>query len=306
VDLSLPPFPLLSGSEEDNQQEKVPDTPFPNATHLIQATGKPQPDSTFIPTLIATPVKPTRVPTVAVAQTAALEQEASLAQALAQKAQEQAEQQEAVRHAPTLYQQGLEQFTQGLESFDKGLFRTATKHFQEAAKAFVESGSTVQRLQVTRETKLNTQNLLTEARNQVALRAFAQADQLYLAYLEKNPQDSPTALEYGELVMDHLDYSRGAQFLAKLVSKPGLQPVQRARVHARFAEGFFRAGNITTAIQEIRAALQDDPQNQTYRSQLNQYQYANSEKQQAQQKRQGYQQRVLSDLTGSVIDSLVH
>jgi len=140
----------------------------------------------------------------------------------------------------------------------------------------------------------------------VEKRAYPQAEQSYLAYLQQVPQDAQISMEYGEMLTDRLSYSRGIQVLAQTLQMPSLLPVQRGRIYWRFAEGHRRAGNLQAAIQSIRLAIQFDPQNSGYINLLNQYQYEASERQRIQQQRQGYQQNLIQGLTGSVLDSLIH
>ena len=231
---------------------------------------------------------------------------AHLAQKQSEKAQTSAEEQQADRYAPTEFQEGLRLYTLGLESMDRERYQTAAKRFSDSADAFIQAGAAAERIHAAQETRTKARELVDQARVLVEKRAYQQAEKAYLAYLQQVPQDAQISLEYGEMLLDRLSYSRGIQVLSQTLKMPSLLPVQRGRIYWRFAEGHRRSGNLQAAIQSIRQAIQYDPQNSGYVSLLNQYQYEASERQRVQQQRQGSQQNLIQDLTGSVLDSLIH
>jgi len=231
---------------------------------------------------------------------------AHLAQKQAEKAQTSAEELQADRYAPTEFQEALRLYTLGVEAMDRERYQTAAKRFSDSADAFIKAGAVAERLHTAQETRTKARELVDQARALVEKRAYQQAEKAYLEYLQQVPQDGQISLEYGEMVLDRLSYSRGIQVLSQTLKMPSLLPVQRARIYWRFAEGHRRSGNLQAAIQSIRQAIQFDPQNSAYVSLLNQYQYEAAERQRVQQQRQGFQQNLIQDLTGSVLDSLIH
>ncbi len=245
-------------------------------------------------------IKPVPVPT------SAFLEKAHKAQELSERAQVSAEKKQADQYASTSYQEGLRLYTLGLEASEKELYQTAARRFAEAAGAFIKAESAAHRITLSHEMGIQARSLAEQARGLVAQGAYQQAEQVYLAYLQKVPQDAQISYEYGEMLADNLSYSRGIQVLNQTLKMPNLPPEQRARIYWRFAEGHHRAGNLQIAIQSIRLAIQYDPRNSGYISLLNQYQYEASERQRIQQQRQGSQQNLIQNLTGSVLDGLIH
>ena len=224
----------------------------------------------------------------------------------AESAQDYADSLDAAQKAQSPYEQGLNHYTEGVESLEKERFRTAERHFVDAARAFILAATLSSRGRPSIPQPTQPYHLVEQARSLAGQRKYAQAEKVYQEYLVSNPQDAGVSLEYGEMLVERVSYNRGMKVLAQTLQIPGLPGEGRARIHARFADGYRRSGDLQTAIREIRMALQDDPQNPTYLSMHNQYQYEASERAKAQQQRQNFQQRVIGDLTGSLFDSLLH
>ncbi len=298
VEESLAVLEIPSGTP-DEKIEATPEVPAATPEHeeSSPATVPGKPTNTPTP---ATVIEPAPVPT------SAFLVKARMAQSQAEKAQEAAEGKQADRYAVSEFQEGLRLYTLGLESMERERYQTATKRFGDSAGAFIRAGSAAERIHAAQAVRAQARELVDQARSLVEKRAYPQAEQSYLAYLQQVPQDAQISMEYGEMLTDRLSYSRGIQVLAQTLQMPSLLPVQRGRIYWRFAEGHRRAGNLQAAIQSIRLAIQFDPQNSGYINLLNQYQYEASERQRIQQQRQGYQQNLIQGLTGSVLDSLIH
>lgn len=306
---SLPPPPLPETITLGNVPQ--PDQPAP-------ITGS-TPTPTGIPMAIPTPEStggvsegPSPSPTqplpalVTPTPTSSFQMAALNARKRAETAQDSADSLDAAQLAETPYVKGLQLYTEGIESLEKDKFRTAERHFVDAAQAFILAASLSTRARIGQPLPGQPLQLVEQARSLVSRREYTQAEKAYLEYLRQNSQDAEIVLEYGEMLTDRVSYTRGMKLLAQTLQMPNLHPLGRARIHARFAEGYRRSGDLNTAIREIRLALRDDPQNSNYASMYNQYHYEASERAKAQQQRQNSQQRVIGDLTGSLIDSLIH
>ncbi|NUN95093.1 MAG: hypothetical protein HUU16_02865 [Candidatus Omnitrophica bacterium] len=227
----------------------------------------------------------------------------------ANAAQDYADSQQASRYSPVQYQEGQRVYGLAMEAMRNERHRAALERFRESASAFLDSASMSVRMRSTEELRAKAFAKVLEARNLASRRQYQQADVLYQQYLREAPSDAQISLEYAEMLMDRLSFARGYQQLRKTLELPGLLPVQRARIHARFADAYHRSGDLEGAIREVSLSLQHDPENPNYANQLNQYRM-----ELAQRRRPSGQQvtrpaprprpGVIEDLTGMLLERI--
>ncbi len=227
----------------------------------------------------------------------------------ANAAQDYADTQQASRYAPVQYQEGQRVYGLGIEAMRNERLGAAVERFRESASAFLDAASMSARTRSAEQVRAKAFPKVLEARNLAARRLYQQADLLYQQYLREAPSDAQVGLEYGEMLMDRLSFTRGYQQLRNTLDLPGLLPAQRARIHARFADAYHRSGDLEGAVREAELSAQHDPANPNYAKQLNQYRQELSQRkppngQQPTRPAPRPRPGVIEDLTGSLLERI--